>query len=269
MQQPSVVSLNGGFVHGATSQEPRTFAVAERFTVQCDQLGGPRPVAFKPSALYLSEQPVEARAWQIHDIRVNGRTQLDGDEIRGDMFSYKQPYSQALTSGFDTIAIGGALEIDLSFQGTTALRQAPFHAGLFGFEVNSNEDVTAYSSPIRFRGPNGKLIATTGDGPARVLPGESAWFVARPRDVSFRAKRLTIDCCCQDWLLEDLHVNNQTQFLHSDPIPGEIFHPNALDTFVRLNTTSPDKPLAIRARYVGSNPRGGRFGIVAYGTTAS
>ncbi len=262
-----IVPLTGG----GTLREPRMFAAAERFTVRCDHLGGPKPVAFKPVALHLDEVPVKASAWQIHDALVNGRPQLGG-WLNGDLFSQRQfRVNRAIVSGFDTIAVGGAFELDISFQGANTVSHAPFRAALLGFEVDPGRGVTEYSGPVRLRGWDGELVSAAWDGPARVLPGERAWFVVRPKDAPFRPERLVIDCHWQDWMVEDLHVDDRPQFLHAShaaPLPGDLFHPGALDTFVKLDVVSVGRPLAVRVCYVGSDPCGGRFGAVVYGSAS-
>lgn len=262
-----VMPLNGGFLNG----KAQTFAVAARFTVQVSARNpitfGPEAIAFKPDALYLSEASVKASAWQIHDVRVNGESQLEGTELNGDLFSQRQPRgNRVITAGFNTIKAGGTFELDVSFQGNDAIERAPFHAGLFGQIVDPCYDITAYSGPIRLRGKEGELIAAACEGPARVLPGESAWFFARPKDTSFGLEHLAIAWPCQDWLIEDLCIDNRTVFMSGSPLPGDIFHPEALDTFMTCPLVAIDKPLAIKARYVGADSKGGRFGAVAYGT---
>jgi len=245
----------------------RTFAPGERFTVKSDQFGGllgNPPFALKPVALYLGEVGV---AWQIHDVRVNGRSQLDGDELVGSLFSPHGQFgaAQAVTSGFDTIAIGGTIELDVSFRETSGVERKLFYAVLFGVEVDPARNATEYSGTIRLRGVDGSLIAVACVGPSRVLPGESAWFVARSKELAFQPEHLVIDRCWPDWEIEDVRVDGRTQFVQTGPIPGELFQPGTVDTFVKLDVVLAARPFTVRARYVGSDPRGGRFGLVAYG----
>lgn len=253
-----VVPLNGG---------SRMFAPGERFIVKRESLSDPiGPIAFKPVALFLGG-PVGADAWQIHDVRVNGSSQLDGDELDGRLFSPhgQMAHARAVTSGFDTITIDGTIELDASFKGAHGVERAHFYAALDGLEVDPARDVTEYSGALRLRGVDGALVATVCDGPSRVLPGESAWFVARPKDLTFRPEHLVIDRCWQDWEIEDVHVDGRTQFFQACPIPGDLFQPTVLDTFMQFAVVAVARPFAVRAHYVGSNPRGGRFGLVAYG----
>lgn len=276
VRRREVLSLHGGYIdNGAdpNTREPRLFGVAERFTVSAQLVESPhgrldpKPIACKPLQFYLSAGHVQTSAWQIHDIRVNGKSQLDGDELSGALFSPWQTLEmRSFVSGFDTIAIDGSLEIDVSFRGEGNITKVPFYAGLIGLAVNPDHDVTAYSGLLRLRGTADELVAATCDGPARVPPNACAWFIVKPLHQTIRPSRLAIANTPGDWLIEDLHINGQTQFKQADPLPGAIFHPGALDTFTSLDPLSTRGSLAIKVRYIGSNPRGGRFSAVMHGS---
>jgi hypothetical protein len=279
-----IVTLHGGYVNRGTARdpdfrEPRTFTPGERFVVTgrlieiCQGRIAPREFALKPMRLYLSEVGVKASAWWIHDVRVNGRSQLDGDGLSGKVFLAQEQrqcsVGAAIVSGFDTIGIGGTLEIEVSFQGARDVDRAPFYAAMIGLEVEHDHDVTEYSGSIRLRGPYGttdELVAVVCDGPSRVPSGECAWFVTKLKHQSFRPERLAIALDAQDWLIEDLHVDGKTQFSQSGSIPGDVFHPDALDTFVSFEVVPISGSLAIKARYIGSKLRGGRFGMLVHGS---
>ncbi len=126
--------------------------------------------------------------------------------------------------------------------------------------------IDAFSGPIRFRAPDDALIPVTCDGPSRVLPDKSAWFIARPAR-AFRPSRLEIDrhCHSQDWKIVDVHVDGKSQFPQAGVIPGDAFHPDTRDCFATFDVVSAGGSFAVKAHYVGSNPRGGRFGAVARG----
>jgi hypothetical protein len=265
----SVLPLNGGFVNCGPStdpdfREPRTFAPGDRLVVcsrpteVCKGRTEPRSVGFKPTDLYLSSR---FGVWRVHDVRVNGRSQLDGDEFDGDVFSPQRRRERlAITSRFDTIAVGGSFEIEVSFQGGRSADRAPFVGSVIGVDVDPDLAVDAFSGPIRFRGLNAQilglpsvLIPATCDGPSRVLPDKSAWFVARP-DRALRPGRIVIDYCSQDWRIVDLHVDGKSQFIQASAIPGDAFH--------LFNSVPAGGSFAIKACYIGQNPRGGRFGAV-------
>jgi hypothetical protein len=124
--------------------------------------------------------------------------------------------------------------------------------------------IDAFSGPIRFRGPDNTLIPVTCDGPSRVLPDKSAWFVARSERV-FHPKRLEIDRHSRDWMIVDVHVDGKSQFPQAGVIPSDAFHPDTLDCFAAFDVVPVGGSFAIKAHYVGSNPRGGRFGAVVRG----
>lgn len=267
---PRHFALTGGYAPG--TRVPRALAAGERLTVRCspaevvEDASRPHLVALKPVALYLADAPVAASSWRIHDVRVDGRSQLDGDEVDGDLLSPRHAgVGRVISAGLDTIRPGGSLELDVSLREISGVGRATFYGAVALVDVDPRRGTSEYSGPVRLRGWDGELVAATCDGPSRVPPGHDAWFVARPREQSIRPTRLAIERDWGDWLVEDVHVGGRTQFLHSGPVPGDCLHPEAVDVFAKLDVAHPGDPLAIRARYVGPNPRGGRLGVVAYG----
>ena len=127
-----------------------------------------------------------------------------------------------------------------------------------------NLAIDAFSGPIRFRGLDNALIPVTCDGPSRVLPDKSAWFIARAAR-AFRPSRLVIDRNSRDWRIVDVHVDGKSQFPQAGVVPGDAFHPDTQDCFAAFDVVPAGGSFAIRAHYVGSNPRGGRFGAVMRG----
>lgn len=252
-------------INGETGHESRLFAPGERLIAKgC--LPQADSAAFKPEILYLTG----AKGWHIYDVRLNGQSQCEGGALDGALFSTAQgPTGKAIVSGFDTLPSGGSFEIEASFQGDGRVEKAPFVATVVGFSVAPDQALTAYSGPIRLRDIDGRLIATAWEGPARVQMGESAWFVVRPLEQSFKPQRLAIALDCECWDLEDLRVNGRAQFAVKEPIPGKHFRPGAMDAYVALEHVSPTRSLAIFARYRGTNPRGGRFGAVVHGVVGA
>jgi hypothetical protein len=251
---PEILSLNGGYVN-SDFRTPRTFGLGEICRGKVEVRSG----AVKPTALYLNGG---FGAWHVHDVRVNERSQFDGDEFSGEVFSPRRHREMfAIVSGFDTVTVGGAFEVEASFLGKGSVDRAPFYAVLMGVVVGSNHPVDSYSGLIRLRGVDGQLVTATCDGPSRVLPGESAWFVARP-DQALHPEHFMLERYSQDWMIEDLHVDGKSQFVTGSAVPGDIFHPDVLDWLIKLHDVSVSGSFAIKARYVGSNPRGGRFGAL-------
>ena len=244
----------------------KSFLAAERFTARVTLPGELSRVSFQPIALGLGDQSFPAAYWYIHEMRANGQPQFDGDN--GALFSSMR-ISSAIMSGIDAIAAGGTLEIDASFQGYggKASDCAHFSGGLIGFPVEPG-DPDRYSGSIRFRGEDSNLILATNDTSRslRVLHGESVWFTSRP-EVAIRIKRLMIDRDWSSWQIEDIRVEDETQFAKEGKIPGEWFHPDAPNAIVSLREIPAGGSFSIRARYLGVNQRGGRFGVVAYGVT--
>jgi hypothetical protein len=136
---------------------------------------------------------------------------------------------------------------------------------VIGVDAEPGLAIDAFSGPIRFRGLDGALIPVTCDGPSRVLPDKSAWFVVRS-ERAFRPSRLEIDRrSSQDWRIVDVHVDGKSQFPQTGVIPGDAFHPDTLDCFATFSVVPAGGSFAVKAHYVGSNSRGGRFGAIVRG----
>jgi hypothetical protein len=69
-------------------------------------------------------------------------------------------------------------------------------------------------------------------------------------------------------MIVDMHVDGKSQFSQAGSIPGDAFYPDTLDCFAAFNVMPAGGSLAIKAHYVGSNPRGGHFGAVVRGRLA-
>lgn len=66
-------------------------------------------------------------------------------------------------------------------------------------------------------------------------------------------------------MIVDVHVDGKSQFPQAGMIPGEAFHPDALDCLAAFDVVPAGGSFAIKAHYVGSNPRGGRFRAIVRG----
>jgi hypothetical protein len=135
---------------------------------------------------------------------------------------------------------------------------------VIGADVDPDLTIDAFSGPIRFRGLDNVLISVTCDGPSRVLPDKSVWFIARSAR-AFSPSLLAIDRCSQDWMIMDVHVDGKSQFSQAGEIPGDAFHPDTKACFTAFDVVPAGGSFAIKARYVGSNSRGGRFVAVVRG----
>lgn len=218
---------------------------------------------FKPERLYVSSPA----SWTICSVVIDGRAQLD-QELAGALFA---PDARAAGRWLDTIRRDSKISLSAVCESDV---DRGFHAALVGFPVPTSASVPscpsipelsnnprAFSGPIRFRDhATGEPVWATVDGPERVLPGESAWFIARPQCVALRVEQIVIDLASAEWEIEDIHVHGKSQFAQVGAIPGEMFSPDAVDNFVAFNTVQTAMNFAIKATYRGKNLRGRFFG---------
>jgi hypothetical protein len=206
---------------------------------------------FKPERLYVSSPA----SWRLCSIVIDGREQLD-QELPGALFT---PDARAAGRWLDTIRRDSKISLSAVCESDV---DRGFHAALVGFPVQASAgDPRAFSGPIRFRDhATGEPIGASVDGPERVLPGESAWFVSRPQCVALRVEQLVIDLASEEWTIDDIHVHGKSQFAQAGAIPGEMFAPDAIDNFVAFDAVQTAMNFAIKATYRGGNPRGRFFG---------
>lgn len=215
---------------------------------------------FKPERLVVAEP-----CWRIDSILIEGREQLD-QPLPSSLFG---PGDRGHARWLDTLKSGSKLRVSATYLGDEV---GLFRAVLMGVDVSPAEASRAFSGPVRFRDIQTEApIAATFDGPDRVMPGESAWFVARPH-CALRVQRIVLDLDCDEWLIEDIHVHGKSQ--HSQAmqpdvasagavavsVSGEVFSPDSFRPALNFETVQMGMDFSIKATYRGSNPNGRFFG---------
>ena len=213
---------------------------------------------FKPERLFISR----GTDWDLSSLVVDDRELLD-QELPGRLFAVD---SSASGRWIDTLRKDSTIRASAIYRGTSADADAAgsFIAALIGVDVSpSPHGPRALSGSIRFRDVAGEPIAVACDGPERVLPGQSAWFVARA-DTTVKVEHIVLDLACEEWTIDDIAVGNgskrKSQLMGGGSLPGEIFAPNAIDTFITLPPVLAGVDFAFKVTYRGSNPRGRFFG---------
>jgi hypothetical protein len=208
---------------------------------------------FKPERLVVSR----GAEWTIRSIEFDGREQID-QELPGALFAADGAFLHA--RWLDSLKTGSKIRLVAAHSGGQG--DGEFRAALVGVDVPPTSDPRALSGPVRLRdGATGVPIAAACDGPDRVLPGQSAWFVARPQITgALLVEGIIIDLACEEWTIEDLRVGGRGQFAAAGSVPGEVFAPGVVDAILRLDLVAAGGELAIKAAYRGTNPRGRFFG---------
>ena len=97
-----------------------------------------------------------------------------------------------------------------------------------------------------------------------VMPHSSTSIKARVQPDGLRLDHLTISGAgteggAADWIVNDLKINNRSQFIHSGDLPGDMFASNAIDTFVNFGVAGVGAEVSIVVTYIGTNDKGCPF----------
>lgn len=61
------------------------------------------------------------------------------------------------------------------------------------------------------------------------------------------------------WVIEDITIGKQSQFLAGDGVPAELFRSDSVDTAMTMDVAGPGAEIKFRVRYVGKEPEGAIF----------
>ncbi len=106
-----------------------------------------------------------------------------------------------------------------------------------------------------------------------ILPTFSAQITARPQRVAFRPERVFISGSgtsggSADWIVNDIKIGNRSQFSQSGDVPGDMFGPQAIDSFVTFETAQTAMDVVLIVTYNGNNESGTAFYGAIVGTAA-
>ena len=106
-----------------------------------------------------------------------------------------------------------------------------------------------------------------------ILPTQSAQITGRPQVLVFKIGRFVISNAgtaggAADWIVNDIKIGNQSQFVQSGDVPGDLFATNAIDTFVRFESAQTAMDVVVVVTYIGLNESGAPFFGAMVGTAA-
>ncbi len=124
---------------------------------------------------------------------------------------------------------------------TVAMLIVAVALGLWTFLRSSRRRKTGTAPPIR-------LILPMTSG-VKILPGTSAKITAQPQD-DFRIDGLFIEDAA-DWVVSDLLVDGQSQFVQVGDVPGSMFSGQAQGCGMRLAVAPAGSNVSVVVTYVG------------------
>lgn len=194
--------------------------------------------------------PGGAADWIVHDLEIDGRSQLTSKDLPGSLFSGGGV--TALFSGFDPVERDHELAVVVTYVGPNP-EGVPFYASVVGKKPVQRPTVI----PIASKTPVPLLTKTT--------------ILVRVQDVPFQIERIEIQDSdtsggAADWIVNDLRVNGRSQFFQSGDIPGDMFATTAIDTFVKIEPCDPGLAFEVDVTYIGSSERGAIFAARLEGT---
>jgi len=106
-----------------------------------------------------------------------------------------------------------------------------------------------------------------------ILPTQSAQITGRPQTLVYKIGRFVISNAgtaggAADWIVNDIKIGNVSQFVQSGDVPGDMFAPNAIDTFVRFAPAQTAMDVVVVVTYIGLNESGCPFFGAMVGTAA-
>ncbi len=193
-----------------------------------------------------------ASDWVVNDIEIDGRSQLAVKNLPGAVFGTSgiaaNPHATTTLSlnGLDTVEYDREFTIVVTYIGQNP-EGVPFYGSVAGSPPPQRRTILS----IAAKAPIPAATKTT--------------ITARVQNAVFQTELLDIDDG-SDWIVEDLRVNDQSQFAQSGSIPGDMFATTAIDLFVKLDPCGVGQAIEIDVIYVGQNEGGARFTARIAGT---
>lgn len=95
-----------------------------------------------------------------------------------------------------------------------------------------------------------------------ILAGDSATITSRPQ-VLFKGQRLVVPSdVAGDFVVDDVKVGKDSQFVAEGAIPARILQENAVDCYFELDTAQISQDISISVTNIGGAPRTFRAGLI-------
>lgn len=104
----------------------------------------------------------------------------------------------------------------------------------------------------------GRVVLPLSTSGTLVEPKQSVQITART-DRHFKPERVIISDGfggARDWVVNDIKIGNRSVFAQSGDIPGDMFKPDAIDTFLSFPVAEVGQEVVIIATYSGTEPTG-------------
>jgi hypothetical protein len=202
--------------------------------------------------LYISAAgtPGGAADWIVNDIEIDGRSQLAHKDLPGALFgghgvaAGRGSTTMALT-GFDPVERNREVAVIVTYVGPNP-EGIPFYASIVGSKPAQRPTVVPITSKVP------------------LLPFTKTTLLAKAQNAPFQIDRVEIqhddtEGGAADWIINDIKIAGQSQFVQSGDIPGDMFATQAIDNFIGIEPWKPGRDLEIEVTYIGLNERGAIF----------
>lgn len=213
--------------------------------------------AFELESLHISSAgtPGGAADWVVNDIEIDGRSQLTQKDLPGALFGGRgvaaahRASTRLSLHAFDPVERDHEIAFVMSYVG-------PYPEGVpfFGVAVGRRPPQNPTVIPIVTKSPLPILQKTTIS-----VHVQSAPFQIDLIEINDRSGGA-------DWIVNDLRINEKTQFHQSGDIPGDLFSTKAIDSFIKLDVCAAGSKIEFDVTYIGLDERGGSFAANLEGT---
>lgn len=132
--------------------------------------------------------------------------------------------------------------------------------------TNKKRSLTAriYRAYSAFLEPLHRVTLPLSHSLGKVKPAQTCSITARAHSVGVWPDRLTISNAgtsggASDWIVNDIKIENVSQFIQSGDIPGDMFETNAVSSFVNFKGVKAGMTVEIIVTYIGLNEEGCPF----------
>jgi len=145
----------------------------------------------------------------------------------------------------------------------------PHHRHHGGYPVAAGYQLPPRNELIERAAPTlaGRRLLPMSSGGTNIAYQTSAQITSRPQGIAYRPERITIDSSvgidsttptpvptvydASSWVLNDVKVGNISQYMQSGDIPGGMFAPNAVDSFVDFMTVQTAQDFVMIVTFTG------------------
>jgi len=201
--------------------------------------------AFDLSRIIIGERGTGEGAanWIVNDLEIDGRSQLSQKDLPGALFSGLRGVAtgrgstELKLSGFDTVERESELALIVTYVGSHP-EGAAFIGAALGSRPPQRPTVVAFSTATE------------------IPPTTTTTISLRVENAPFQVTRIVIEDpgkpdSAANWIVNDIRVNDRSQFGQGGDLPGDVFSVNMIDSFLSIETCPAGALIEFIVTYIG------------------